>query len=79
MKITVFTTKSCAYCPMVKKYLKNKNREFDVVDVTDNMEKRIELQKLTGYTTVPITQLEENGTSKFIVGFQPGLLAQALA
>ena len=31
--ITIFTTPTCAYCPMVKQYLKNKNLSYDEVDL----------------------------------------------
>lgn len=73
--LTVYTTKSCAYCPMVKKYLTMKNVSYQEVDVTDNMEVRQELLAKTGMQTVPVTS---NG-SDFVVGWNPGKLAQMLA
>lgn len=74
MKIEVFTTTNCAFCKQVKQYLKHKNREFTEVDVTDDVAKRIELQKITSYTTVPITRIGD----EFIVGWNPAKLARAL-
>lgn len=35
--ITVYTTKTCAYCPMVKRYLTLKGIEFEAVDLTDEL------------------------------------------
>lgn len=68
----VFTTKSCAYCPMVKKYLKSKNIDFEEVSLDDNPEVRQSLYEATGAMTVPIT--EHNG--KYVVGWNPGALKE---
>jgi glutaredoxin len=75
MKIEVFTTTSCAFCKQVKAYLKHKNKDFIETDVTNDIAKRIELQKITGFTTVPITRIGD----EFIVGWQPAKLAAALS
>lgn len=72
--ITVYTTQTCVYCPMVKKYLTMKNVEFTVVDVTDSPEKALEIQKLTGLTTVPITT---DGT-EFVAGWNVQKLAELI-
>ena len=72
--IVVYTTKTCVYCKQIMTWLKNKGRQFTVVDVTDDVEKRMELQRITGYTTVPITKIGD----KYIVGVQWGKLAEAL-
>lgn len=73
--LTVYTTKTCAYCPMVKTYLKNKNVAYKEVDVTDDMATRQELMNKTGMQTVPVTT---NG-SDFVVGWNAGALAKMLA
>ena len=70
--LTVYTTQSCGYCPMVKKYLTVKNVEFQAVDVTNDPEKRQELLEKTGMMTVPVTTDGES----YVVGFQPALLAK---
>lgn len=70
--LTVYTTESCAYCPMVKRYLKSKNLEFTEVNVTNDMETRSELFRQTGMMTVPVVTDGE----KFVVGYQPMLLAR---
>lgn len=70
--LTVYTTKTCAYCPMVKKYLTMKNLEFEEVDLTENAVKRQELYNITGQLTVPITT---NGKD-YIIGFKPALLSK---
>jgi glutaredoxin-like YruB-family protein len=70
--VTVYTTKTCGYCPMVKKYLTLKNVEYQEVDVTEDATIREKLLSLTGMTTVPVTT---NG-DEFVVGFKPQLLAK---
>ena len=73
--IEVFTTTSCAFCKQVKAYLKHKNKPFTEIDVTNDVAKRIELQKITGYSTVPITKVN----NEYVVGWQVGKLAELLA
>lgn len=70
--ITVYTTKTCAYCAMVKKFLTGRGREFATVDITDEPEIRQRLYRDTGAMTVPIT--ESNG--KYIVGWKPAELGK---
>jgi glutaredoxin len=53
--ITVYTTKTCAYCPQVKKFLTLKGVEYEEHDVTNDQPMRMALHKSTGAMTVPIT------------------------
>ena len=46
--ITVFTTTTCAYCQMLKKYLTMKGYDYDVVNLDDDPTKRQELLEKTG-------------------------------
>lgn len=73
--ITVYTTDTCAYCVMAKKYLQIKGVEYKEVDVTDDAETRSMLQEKTGMTTVPVIRKGES----FISGFQPALLSKLIA
>lgn len=70
----IFTTNTCAYCPMVKKFLDMKGEKYEVIDVTDDPDKRQELFDATGALTVPITQIGD----KYIIGPNYGQLAEAL-
>lgn len=72
--ITVFTTKTCAYCKMVKQYLTLKGKEFEVVDLEEHPQKRQELFEKTGALTVPITQVDDN----FIIGWNRQKFAEVL-
>lgn len=73
--ITVFTTQTCAYCAMVKKYFDAKKIEYTTVDVTDDEQTRNELLEKTGMSAVPVTT---NGTD-YVVGFNPAQLAKLVS
>lgn len=75
MKITVYTTPTCAYCGMVKKYLTSKGKEYDIVDLDEQPDARQSLFEATGAITVPIIQVND----QYIIGWQPGQLAAAIA
>lgn len=68
--ITVYTTETCSFCAMVKKYLNLKEVPFQTIDVTHDEEKRTELFEKTGLMTVPVITDGEN----YITGFNPALL-----
>lgn len=68
--ITVYTTATCAFCAMVKKYLTLKEVPFTTVDVTDDEATRNMLFEKTQMQTVPVIT---NGT-EYINGFNPALL-----
>ena len=57
---------------MVKQYLTLKGKEFKVVNLDENLEKRKELFERTGAMTVPIVQV---GDDNFIIGWNREKLA----
>lgn len=72
--ITVYTTQTCSYCVMVKRYLDAKKVEYKTVDVTDDAETRDELNAKTGYTTVPVITDGET----YIAGWKPAELSKMI-
>lgn len=72
--ITVFTTKTCAYCGMVKKFLESKGIKFETIDLDDNPGYRQALYEETGAMTVPIT--EKDG--KYVIGWNPAKLKELI-
>ncbi len=72
--ITVFTTNTCAYCVMVKKFLSMRGKKFEVINLDDNPAVRQSLFEKTGAMTVPQTLIND----KYIIGWNPGALASAL-
>jgi glutaredoxin len=78
--ITIFTTNTCAYCGMVKKYLSNKGFGYDEVNLDQNPEMQAEAQRLSGALTVPVTVVTHQDDSQDgIVGFNLGRLVPAVS
>jgi glutaredoxin 3 len=78
--ITIFTTNTCAYCAMVKKYLDIKNHKYEVVNLDDHPERQAEALSLSGALTVPVTVVtKEDDTREVIVGYNLSKLAPAVA
>ena len=78
--ITIFTTNTCAYCAMVKKYLDVKNHKYEVVNLDDHPERQAEALNLSGALTVPVTVVTRHDDSKeVIVGYNLAKLAPAVA
>ena len=73
-KVLVYSTQTCPYCAMAKKYLEEKGVKYENIDVSkdsDSLEKMVEK---SGQMCVPV--LDING--KMIVGFDMEAIDQAL-
>lgn len=78
--ITVYTTTTCAYCPMVKKYLGSKGLAYDEVNLDTNPERQAEVLALSGALTVPVTVVTKtDDTQAVVVGYNLAKLAPAVA
>ena len=53
-QITVYTTRYCPHCTRAKAFLKDKKIPFREIDVTEDDAKRQEVEKRTGWMTVPM-------------------------
>lgn len=71
-KLTVYTTDTCGYCSMVKRFLDSKKIEYEVVNLSENPERQKEAYEMSGALTVPVTT---DGKS-VVVGWNPGKLVQ---
>lgn len=77
--ITIFTTNTCAYCAMVKKYLDIKDHKYDVVNLDEYPERQAEALALSGAMTVPVTVVTRHDDSReVVVGYNLAKLAPAL-
>jgi glutaredoxin 3 len=74
-KITIFTTNTCGYCGMVKKWLDSKGITYSTVNLDDNPERQKESYEKSGALTVPVTLVEEDGVEQVVVGFNLARLA----
>lgn len=73
-KVTVYSTQSCPYCVMVKDYLKEKNIEFEDIDVGKDREKAREMVEKSGQMGVPVVIIGDD----VIVGFNRPRIEESL-
>lgn len=79
-KITIYTTNTCAYCVMVKKYLGNKGHEYEEVNIDQQPHRQKEALEMSGALTVPVTVVtKEDDSREVVVGWNLSKLAPALA
>ncbi len=53
-KITIYTTQACPYCRAAKELLRQKNVNFDEIDVSENIPLRAKMtERAKGHSTVP--------------------------
>ncbi len=58
--ITIYTTTTCAYCEMVKKWLSGKGLSYNVINMDEESnEVRQKVIEMSGAMTVPVTVVEE--------------------
>ncbi len=78
--ITVFTTSTCSYCPMVKRYLQSKGLAYDEVNLEEHPDRQAEVFQMSGAMTVPVTLITKtDDTQQVVVGYNLQQLAPALA
>ena len=78
--ITIFTTNTCSYCVMVKRYLQSKGLVYEEVNLDTNPERQQEAYSLSGALTVPVTVVTKADDSReVIVGYNLSKLAPAIA
>ena len=63
--IKIYSTPYCSICEALKSWLKENNKEFESVDVSENEEARNEMIEKSNQMTVPVSDV--NG--EIIVGF----------
>lgn len=70
MKITIYSTASCGFCKMLKKYLSDKGFEYEekMADADESIAR--ELYEKSHQFAVPFTVIEKNdGSTDEILGF----------
>jgi glutaredoxin 3 len=75
MSIKVYSTPTCPWCTIAKKYLTSKNVQFDDLDVSLNREAAMEMVQKSGQRGVPV--IEING--EIIVGFDQAAIDKLIS
>lgn len=79
-KITIFTTDTCAYCVMVKRWLGAKGYQYEEVNLNTQPERQEEAFKLSGSLSVPVTVVtKQDDSQEVVVGYNLSRLAPAVA
>lgn len=73
-KVTIYTTPSCAYCKMAKKFFEENDVEYTEKDVVDDEDARQEAVDKSGQMGVPVIEVGDD----VIVGFDKGKLSNLL-
>lgn len=53
-KVRLYSTQFCPFCVRAKNLLKNKQADFEEIDLTDDAETRRRISEETGWQTVPM-------------------------
>lgn len=78
--ITIFTTNTCSYCVMVKRYLQSKGHDYEEVNLDTNPDRQQEAYALSGSLTVPVTVVTKHDDSReVIIGYNLSKLAPAVS
>lgn len=72
--VTVYTTTTCPFCILVKKFLSQQNIPFTEINLEQHPEYMQKVVSATGQLGVPQTEI--NG--KWVVGYDPNAIIQAL-
>lgn len=80
MKITVYSTKTCGYCNMLKSWLDDKSVDYTNYSVDENPYAAQMMVSMSGQMGVPFSTIErDDGQVEKILGFDRPRFEAALA
>ncbi|HHW48892.1 MAG TPA: NrdH-redoxin [Clostridiaceae bacterium] len=65
MAVKIYTTPSCPYCVMAKKYLDSKNVKYEEIDVSVDRDAAMEMVRKSRQRGVPVLDIDGN----IVIGF----------
>lgn len=74
MMVKLFTTPACVYCFTLKEFLKEKNIEFEEIDVSKDEKLKEEIIEKSGQIGVPILEID----GQMIAGFDKKKICELL-
>lgn len=79
LKVSIYTTNTCAYCKQVKAYLDQKKIEYTTINLDDHPERQKEAYELSGVFSVPVTLIEKDDEKTVVIGFNLRKLVPAIS
>lgn len=73
-KVIMFSTPTCSFCNVAKRYFRQNGIRFTDVDVSRDQKAAIDMQKKTGQTGVPVILIN----NRPIIGFDKNKINQLL-
>ncbi len=73
-KVKVYSTPTCTYCVVLKKYLEGKDINYEEIDVSENEEEQKKMIEKTGQMGVPVVEIDD----EVIIGFDKEKIEKAL-
>lgn len=73
-RVKVYSTPACPYCAMAKQFLKDRNIEFEEIDISQDTEKAHEMIDKSGQMGVPVLDID----GEIIVGFDKDAISRAM-
>ncbi len=73
-KVIIYGAEWCPPCHTAKSYLKSRNIEYQYFNIDDNPQKGREIAEKTGWTAIPIININE----EYILGFDRAKIDDAL-
>ena len=79
MQIKIYSTPACVYCHLLKDYLKEKNIEFEAIEVSQDQVAGEEMVQKSGQMGVPVSIITaDDGKEEVVVGFDKGRINELL-
>jgi len=75
-KVKLYSTPTCTYCVVLKKYLEEKGIEYEEIDVSQDEESQKRMIDKTEQMGVPVIEIIDD--EKFIIGFDKEKLEKEL-
>lgn len=77
-KVKVYSTPTCPYCTIAKKYFDDKGVKYEEYDVSQDQVKAEEMQKKSGQLGVPVIIIDKDGKEEIVIGFDKDKIDKSL-
>lgn len=78
MTVTIYSTATCGFCKQTKAFFEENNVSYTDIDVGENPVEAKKMVELSGQMGVPVTVIEKEGKSAFVIGFDEPKLRELL-